>query len=142
MIQRRCPLQHPFRPPSFRETLDGSFSAVSTPIFVTKDRFPHFFEIYKICILSHRSKFKIKISQVGGRGSGVGLNLSKFCKMLSNSSVWLAPQCVQPLQGALVDDSPMIVQAQTLEAPLPKKTRRLERLAHVRGSNIKEYYDM
>ena len=54
---RRCY----FGPPL--NTLESSFSAVSTPIFATKmlpnTHFAAFFEIYKIDIPLHRSKFNI-----------------------------------------------------------------------------------
>ena len=42
-----------------RQTLEGSFSAVSKPIFAPKFAFSAFFETYKIDTLLHRSDFKI-----------------------------------------------------------------------------------
>lgn len=51
-ISRRCPRTLPFGVPSFRETLQGSFSAVSTPPILRVDSFfkKAFCEIYEICI--------------------------------------------------------------------------------------------
>ena len=43
----------------YRQTLDGSFSAVSTSILEPNIHFAALFEIYKIIIPLHRSKFKI-----------------------------------------------------------------------------------
>ena len=41
------------------QTLEGSFSAVSTPILRPNTHFAAFFEIYKIATPLHRSKLKI-----------------------------------------------------------------------------------
>ena len=49
---------HGERDPHFIETLEGSFSSVSTPLIARVGAFLAFFELYKICIPSHRSKFR------------------------------------------------------------------------------------
>ena len=53
--------------PHFIETLEGSFSSVSTPLIARVGAFfsINFIKLYKICIPSHRSKFR---------------NFAKFCQ--------------------------------------------------------------
>jgi len=45
-------------PPHSSEPLEGSFSAVSTPVLQPNTHIEAFVEVYKICILLHRSKFR------------------------------------------------------------------------------------
>ena len=45
-------------PEAVTQTLEGSFSALSKPIFATEYSFAALFEIYTICMLLHRSKPK------------------------------------------------------------------------------------
>ena len=50
--------EHPVVGCETDQTSEGSFSAVSKPIFATKYSFLGFFKIYRIHTPSHRSKFK------------------------------------------------------------------------------------
>ena len=62
-FSKRCPLTLPFRIPSCYETSEGSFSAISKPIFskrilVLIDQH-YFFEIYRLCTRLLRSSLTI-----------------------------------------------------------------------------------